>query len=81
MDTQETLRGVIRGNTIVLEHPLDVPDGQEVSVTVSTHLAKTPAGEGLRRSFGAWADAGDELEEFLARIRAERHLPRSEQGI
>ncbi len=52
-------RGVIYGKTIELDDDTGLPDGQEVTITVQPVTAdqnKLPPGEGLRRSFGAWAD-------------------------
>ena len=40
------------------------------------HFARTPMG--LRRSFGAWAEDADELDEFLERNRQRRKLKRKE---
>lgn len=67
--TLETIRGKIRGNTIELEHPTGLPDGQDVSVTVST--AEAAAG-GLRQAFGAWSDATD-IDDFLDGVRRDRN--------
>ena len=69
------IRGVIRGNTIELEQSPHLPDGQIVSVTVEPELVP---GEGLARSFGGWADAGPELEEFLEQVRQGRKQQRPE---
>jgi hypothetical protein len=63
-----TIKGTIRGKTIELEQPSGLPDGQAVSVTLSPAL---PAGEGLRRTFGAWADA-EGRDEFLDEVRRYR---------
>ena len=74
--TPGILKGTIRGKTIELERAPGLPDGQEVSVTLS---AAAPAGEGLRRAFGGWAGAA-ELDAFLKELRRDRQLPRRESG-
>jgi hypothetical protein len=57
-----TLKGIVRGKTIELEHANGLPDGQAVSVVVrATPPAK--GGNGLRRAFGAWADDLEGLDE------------------
>lgn len=68
-----SLRGVIRGNTIELEHPPGLPEGQEVKVTVEpTGPAGLPPGEGLRRAAGGWSDDVDGLERYLEWNRQQR---------
>ena len=74
--TSGILKGTIRGKTIELEQAPGLPDGQEVSVTLT---AAAQAGDGLRRAFGGWAGA-TELDAFLEEIRRERKLPRRESG-
>jgi hypothetical protein len=60
-------QGVVHGKTIELDHGPGLPDGQHVTVTVdSANHAALPAGEGLRRSAGAWADDAEELDRFLS---------------
>jgi hypothetical protein len=70
-----TLRGVIHGKTIELEEQPALPDGQPVKVVVQPEL---PLGEGIRRSAGAWADAGEELDQWLEGIRRSRQQDRPE---
>ena len=100
--SSSTLKGVIPGKTIELEREPELPDGQEVSVTLEAMLAPavtSPAetdvqhrftealtlvqdlnsGEGLRQSFGAWADDVEELDEYLESSRKRRKLGR--QGM
>lgn len=62
------LKGIVRGKTIELEKEPGLPDGQRVSVTV---LAETASGEGLRHSFGSWAEDASELDGFPTQIRRE----------
>jgi hypothetical protein len=63
--TMPQLRGIIHGKTIELDAEPGLPDGEPVSVTVQRLL---PAGEGIRQSAGAWADAGDDLESWFSRV-------------
>jgi len=63
------VKGVIRGKTIELDREPGLPDGQVVSVVLRPAL---PPGEGLRRSFGAWADGGKQLDKFLDEIYRDR---------
>ena len=69
------LRGVIHGKTIELDTEPGLPDGQPVSVFVHRLL---PPGEGIRQSAGAWADADQELDAWLAEIRHSRDQDRQE---
>ncbi len=62
------LHGVVHGKTIELQEESGLPDGQAVSITVRPTPTEPHAGavhEGLLRSAGGWADAGDELDEWL----------------
>jgi len=52
------VKGVVRGRTIELESEPGLPEGQLVSVVLRPAL---PPGEGLRRSFGAWASDSHSL--------------------
>lgn len=70
------LKGTIHGKMIELEQTPGLRDGQAVSVTLSAAL---PAGDGLRRAFGAWADA-PELDTFLDDVRRDRKHTRREPG-
>jgi hypothetical protein len=54
------LKGVIHGKTITLDEETLLPDGYRVTL----HLILEP-GEGLRLSFGGWADmTPEEIAEF-----------------
>jgi hypothetical protein len=68
--SEEILKGVVRGKTIVLEQEPGLPDGQEVAVVV------LPPGEGIRQSAGVWADAGEELDRWLKETQRNRQLDR-----
>jgi hypothetical protein len=75
------MRGVVHGKTVELEHDTGLPDGQQVTVTMQTQdEAKLPPGEGLRRSFGGWAEDAAELDEFLKQVRRDRNDSRPEPG-
>ena len=69
------LRGVIHGNTIELEQEHGLPEGQGVTVTIRPLL---PPGEGIRQSGGTWADAGDDLEDWLQEMQRSRREDRPE---
>ena len=73
-----TVKGVVRGRTIELEHAPGLPDGQEVTVTVepSSGSGPLPAGEGIRNSAGAWSDDVAGLDQYLAWSREQRKLGR-----
>lgn len=68
-------RGVIHGKTIELDADPGLTEGLQVAVTVQPLAAPE---EGLRRSFGGWADDAPELDEFLAGVRSGRDQPRTE---
>ena len=75
------LKGVIHGKTIELAEEPELPDGQEVSVTlkpIEARQGRLPPGEGLRRSFGGWAEDTEELDEFLVWNRQQRRIDRPE---
>lgn len=64
------MKGTVRGKVIELEEDSGLPDGQAVSVTVTSEDAPALApGEGLRMSFGSWAEGSEGLDEFLEQLR------------
>lgn len=69
------VKGVVRGKTIELERESGMPEGQVVSVVLRPAL---PPGEGLRRSFGAWADDAKGLDEFVQDVYRDREDDRPE---
>ncbi len=69
------LRGVVHGKTIELQEALGLPDGESVAVIVRRVL---PPGEGIRRSAGAWGDAGEELDRWLDGVYRDRDNGREE---
>ena len=79
-----TCRGFIRGKIIEVEEDLDLPNGQEVTVTVppvSREERYLPPGEGLRRAFGGWAEDADALDEYLQWNRQQRKSGRPEIAL
>jgi hypothetical protein len=56
-----------------LEQESGLPDGQEVSVTLQ---AASSSGDGLRASFGSWADDAQEVDHFLEQVRRGRSQAR-----
>jgi hypothetical protein len=75
------LRGVIHGKLIELAEEAGLPDGQEVTVSlkpVEPSETPWPPGEGLRRSFGGWAEDAEELDQFLEWNRQQRKINRPE---
>ena len=76
-------KGVVHGKTIELDREPQLPDGQEVTVTVQPLGAPTSptspeAWEALKRAAGAWADGGEELDKFLEWTRQQRKSSRRE---
>lgn len=62
------LKGTVRGKTIELEEPTDLPDGLEITVAIPLK-----PGDGVRLTAGSWADMTPEqkaeLEDFLSQSR------------
>lgn len=78
-ETNTVLKGRVHGKTIELDDDAGLPDGQEVSVMIHPVQEKRLApGEGLRRSFGAWADEAEELDRYLEWNRQQRKIGRPE---
>lgn len=80
MATPATVRsGVVHGKTIELDEETGLSDGQEVNVVVQPVEAgeqRLPPGEGLRRSFGGWAEDAEELDAYLEWNRQQRKVSR-----
>jgi hypothetical protein len=72
--TTGVFKGVVRGRFIELERAVNLPDGEQVTVVVHTlqNEPRLPAGEGLRRSFGSWADDAEGVDKFLEQLRTDR---------
>jgi hypothetical protein len=72
------LKELCMGKRSSLTMRWDLPEGQEVTVTLhptDRAVGSTP-GEGLRRAFGSWAEDADQLDEFLAQTRRDRQNDR-----
>jgi hypothetical protein len=67
--------GIMHGKMIELQEDLGLPDGGAVKVIVRQVL---PPGEGIRRSAGAWADGGEELDQWFEQIHRSRRRVRLE---
>ena len=79
MTNTTILRGVVHGKTIELEEAPGLPDGQPVNVMIHPlQEGRLAPGEGLRRSFGAWADDAEELDRYLEWNRQQRKVGRPE---
>jgi hypothetical protein len=65
--------GVVHGNSIELDAPLGLSDGQRVEVVVRASDARKSWGDGLRRCAGAlsesWTDADDAILSSIQRDR------------
>lgn len=73
--SQTSLNGIIHGKTIELEQESGFPDGQRVVVVVSP---TRKAGDGVKKSAGAWSDAGDDFDAWLDEVRRSRQVSRME---
>jgi hypothetical protein len=69
------VKGVVHGKTIELDQEPGIPEGQVVSVVLRPAL---PPGEGLRRSFGAWAEDAEDLNQFVQDVYRDRQDDRPE---
>ena len=72
------LTGVVHGKSIEFASEIGLPDGQRVVVIVQplSSCERLAAGEGLRQSFGAWADDAEELDKYLEWNRQQRKVSR-----
>ena len=62
----KTFRGVVHGNAIELEGNANLPEGQQVRVTVQAAGGDVVMpGDGLRHSAGGWDDDPRGLEDYL----------------
>lgn len=78
--SKAVIKGVVHGKTIELDEEAGMPDGQAVTVTIQpiSGQKQLAPGEGLRRSFGAWADDAEELDRYLEWNRQQRKIGRPE---
>lgn len=77
-----THRGIVHGRMVEFSSDIGLPEGQVVEVTLQpvTDSERLPAGEGIRRAAGAWADDAEGLEEFLEWNRQQRKISRRNPG-
>lgn len=75
------LKGRIRGKMIELDQAPELPDGQEVSVTLRTELSEKERRACLLRAFGSWAEGGEELDRFMEQLRQDRKIDRPELDL
>ena len=75
----ETLKGVVHGKTIELEHSLNMPDGAEIEIVVKTQVLNAEQHKAqLRELFGSCAEDAADLDQYLQRNREHRRFNRSE---
>jgi predicted DNA-binding antitoxin AbrB/MazE fold protein len=76
----EALRARVKGRVLELLDKADLPEGEEVLVTIVA-VAAGGTGEGLRRSFGSWKGTID-VEKLIRDIYEDRLiLSRSEPRL
>lgn len=73
------LHGIVHGQTIELNEPAGLADGQEVEVVVRFSMPGRPWGDGIRNSAGGWADH-PEMDAIMEQIQQERKLDRRSQA-
>lgn len=55
--------------------PVELPDQAVVRVFPAASQV-SPTGDGIRASAGAWADAGEDFDKWLANLQHWRSMPR-----
>src|SRR5262245_3518889 len=75
-DMSSIVHGIVHGKTIELTEKIPLPDGQHVVVAVTPIERKLSPGEGIRRTAGAWAEDGAELDRYLEWTRQQRKVTR-----
>src|SRR5947209_498638 len=76
----EVNKGIIHGKTIELEREPGIPNGHEVAVTVQPFTpvqdasGRLPAGDGIQRSSGAWAEDAEELDRYIESVYERRRV-------
>ncbi len=76
---EQFLTGTIHGNTIVLDSPPNVPEGERVEVRLRSGGPEPSWGEGIVQSAGGWADF-PEMDEIMDKVHAERKLERRQSS-
>ena len=66
--------GIVRGNSIEMDEPLPFANGESVTIEIQPERA---SGDGIRASAEAWADAGEELDQWLDQVYRARQAGRS----
>ena len=72
MKNQMKFSGIIRGRVIELDADSGLPDGQPVNVIIQLTVPQHDPMEGLRKSFGAWANDAESLDAYLERNQQQR---------
>jgi len=65
--------GIVRGQTIEIDQPVDVWEGRRVEVVFRP--VEVLPGDGIRASAGSWAEGGEALDRWLAETYAMRDAP------
>ena len=80
---KNVFHGIVRGKNVELDEAPSLPDGELVTVEIypanwSAPLASNGSapGDGIRASAGAWADAGEVLDDWLDQLYQARHIGR-----
>jgi hypothetical protein len=75
-----SFRGIVHGKTIELLAETGLPDGQEVTVVVQSHLPVSDSERqaAMLRAYGAWADEAEDLDQYLELARQHRKVGRRE---
>ena len=76
-NSSTTMRGVVHGKTIEVEGDLNLPEGQQVAITVQP--LPSPE-EAIRRSAGGWSDDPEGVDRFVEEMRRLRSLERPEEA-
>jgi hypothetical protein len=79
------IRGVVQGRTIQLEQELSVPDGEAVTITITTAAENSrnsgPSRACLDAAAGSLAGLDDEIDEFNRWYRESRHSDPANQRV
>lgn len=76
MENSTSIHGTVHGKLIELDQETGLPEGQAVAVVVVPISSDHVFGEGLRSSFGSWAEEGEELDDYLKWNRKQRKQTR-----
>ena len=70
-NTQNVLRGIVHGNMIKVEVPLNLPEGQQVAIIIEPVLSPE---EAIQKSAGGWSDDPEGVDRFVEEMRQLRNL-------